>query len=206
MLTDRRGIVLEWDGLETLFVVDLETTGLEPRDACVWSVGAVCICGGVITEQFSEPVQPHLRNFSRRHREVVQQVSGLGAEELLALLDARPAGDVRTDLLLWMLRTGQRLPAPVTSYNVAFDRKFLEGWPWYLGTYLEWQPCLMLAAQQQMGDALERRDNGTTRYPKLSAACEYFAVELTEAHSAIGDARAAAHLALRMAENTRVEL
>ena len=77
----------------------------------------------------------------------------------------------------------------MTSYNVDFDRRLLRQSEMDYG--LHWAPCLMEAAQHQMG---------WSRWPKLSDAVDHYGVEAQQAHRALSDARMAAGVLVAMCQ------
>jgi len=189
-----------------LFVVDLETTGLDPQTACVWQIGCAAVAGGRIVSEYETKVRPLPDLFQSPHREVVRRVSGLDDTALLALIDAPPYDEAAYLWWRWTWETcGNPFLRRVTSFNVTFDRLFLErllccrtfGEHTVFGGHqeLQWQPCIMAAAAQAMG--LLPRSDGAYRV-RLAVACEHFDIPLNGGHDALIDARAAALLAIRL--------
>jgi hypothetical protein len=206
-----------------LFVIDLETTGLNPQNACVWELGAVALQNGAIANEFHTRVCPELRFFRAEHRRVAREVCGLDDAELLALLDAPSVTEARQAFLSWACRvldvpypcdqtawktTVERATLRVTSYNQGFDGEFFRTMPWQVDFFAQaqaplewvWALCVMEATTQAMGEKglLPAGKSSRWRYPKLSFACEHYGVSLTDAHSALADARAAAELAVKL--------
>lgn len=177
--------------MKTLIVIDIETTGLYPDDACIWEIGAVAVREGALVAEFSSRVQPLLAHFQAEHRGVCQRVSGLSDAELLSLLDEPDSATVSRRLLEWIIGpAGVRPPQFLyAAYNVDFDGGFLALAPWGISAPDAWAPCLMKRAQAAMG---------LRRWPKLGAACQHFGVPYAGTHQALDDARAAAQLYLAL--------
>lgn len=176
-------------------VVDTETTGLDAlRDGLI-EFAAVAVTSGRITSEFSSLVWPGREFLTPRHREVLA-ISGITLEDLL---DAPGAVHVSAEWREWA-RHLEPPPTRVTSFNVSFDRPFVEHWLGCLSSEPEWGPCLMLACQELMADVLERRYDGSIRYPKLSAACAHLGIPVATTHRALDDARAAARIAIALQE------
>ena len=97
----------------------------------------------------------------------------------------------------------------ITAFNVAFDRQFLDRYPWRFHGRFTWAPCVMLAAMDVMEEAkpLEHRgayQDGVVdwKYPRLAEAAVFFGIDQQAqgaAPSALADARTAAliHIALQ---------
>jgi DNA polymerase III epsilon subunit-like protein len=190
---------------KTLFVLDLETTGLQPTDACIWEIAAVAVRDGEILGEFQSRVQPRLEHFTARHREIPKRISGLDDTALLWLLDAAPAREVSQVFRKWVVDTSQTEIMgisgdwSVTSYKASFEQSFLREYPWGLDSPIAWADCLKLRSFEAMKAAnacpVGQRD---PRWPKLGEACAYFGVPFSETHSALNDARAAAGLYLAL--------
>lgn len=208
-----------------LFVIDLETTGLDPKTAGVWDLGAVAVHRGEIVSEFQTHVYPGRECLQTEHLDVVQRVSGVSPQELIWLLHqtAPSVPLARRQLLEWMLKLSgvkaypngdewkladgqERVPLALTSYNVGFDAKFLRSLPWSIehGAHgmgcceIAWAPCVMVAASDELGrkGLLPSNGRGGYRWPKLPLACQHYGVEFVETHRALSDARAAAQLAI----------
>ena len=186
--------------MSLLIVVDTETTGLDPGAGCVWDLGAVALRDGCIVGEFESLVRPHPDRFQREQRAVVKRISRLDDAGLLALFDAPPVRVVEDRLAEWWRSFSPAIPVTFTSFNVAFDSKFLIHDPWELG-YAPWGPCVMEACREPMAQAglLQRTSDGQRwKWPKLTAACAFFHIPFEETHCALSDARAAAALAIRL--------
>lgn len=188
--------------MSTLVVLDTETTGLEPGAAAIVEIAAVAVRDGQIVDRFSTLVWPGREFLQREHRHVLDTISGIN---VLDLLDTAVPDATGAEALLqeWAARATEG-QIRVTSFNVWFDRKFLQTDPWSLDLWSEpgitWAPCLMLAAMEPMGKAgaLQRHWRGGWKWPSLAEACAHFGIERQNAHRALGDAEAAARIAIAL--------
>lgn len=180
-----------------LFVVDTETTGLEPEDGAIVELAAVAVVGGEVVSEFASLVWPGREYLQARHQETLA-ISGIGLPDLIDMGAAPPAETVCARWAQWMaIVQGDAGPYRMTAYNAEFESRFLRAPPW-AGVPFDWQGCVMRHCTERMGAAraLEKRRDGQWRWPKLIAACDHFGIELDGAHRALADARAAARLAL----------
>jgi DNA polymerase III epsilon subunit-like protein len=206
--------------MNTLFVVDLETSGFEPESAGVVELAAVAVRDGALVGEFSSLVYPGAEFLCTDKQLESLSISGITVEELEAARDRGCTPErVRARFRLWMLERaleGQWAgtwpgtlsglgPHRITSYNLPFDSKFLRAEPWRLDVTegfpaVEWAPCVMQRATDAMGAAglLQKNRYHGWRWPKLSAACDHYHIPLDGAHRALADARAAANLAIRL--------
>lgn len=152
-------------------VIDFETTGLIPeRNDRVVEVGLVLVDdNGQIEQEWTTLVNPR-RDVGATH------IHGLRAGDLL---DAPEFGDVADQIL--SLVTGRT----VVAHNANFDMRFLRNELDRAGYIISSHPpalCSMKWSGRLVGPA------------KLQHVCEALGVELMDAHSAMGDARATAGL------------
>ena len=169
-----------------ILVVDTETTGYADRDwSRVIEVGAVLIgCDGAEVATFESFVLPDILDERADGALAINHIT----REMLA--DAPDAATVTARLSIWL--DGLGVTPHATAFNIAFDRPMLArmGWSWE-----KWASCVMERASEQMGEAglLGERRNGRYRWPKLSAAAEFYSVPVVgDAHRALTDARTAA--------------
>lgn len=170
----------------SLVCLDLETTGFKPHSAGIVEIGAVLVRDGVIVgEGFSTLAWPGY-----------EMVSGDGHWKALEknqvpldqLKDAPRVADAMEQLARW-LDVGDGGRVAVTSFNVAFDRPFLEAAAPWACELLDWQECLMQRAQRHLGLA---------RSPSLARACEMLGIARDGEHRALADAQAAARIWLAL--------
>lgn len=155
-------------------VVDIETTGLDPSADEIVEVAIIRTRGdGSTQDEYCTLVGGfHDQPASRTWRHAID------ACELEA---APPFADVATEIC-------QRLTDAVTvGHNVRFDLAFLAPSLARSGCSLPAQPyACTLELAMMLG--LEEGQH------RLSRACSAFGIALTDAHRALGDARATAHL------------
>ncbi|HET9682277.1 MAG TPA: exonuclease domain-containing protein, partial [Candidatus Limnocylindrales bacterium] len=166
------------DAKRELVVIDVETTGTDPKMADLVEIAAVKIKGTKIVERWStlvNPGRPIVGN--QMHGITDKDVKGApspkaAAEQLLAFV-----GDAR-----------------VVGHNVGFDLGFIEaargdGFRFKPGTYLD---TLVIAR--------EGYPTGPDAY-KLGDLARFFGVELSQSHRALPDAEATANLLLWFAND-----
>ena len=153
-----------------LAVVDVETTGLDPKNDRVIEVGVVHMRGGEILESWGHLIDPE-----RDIPDVVVQITGIQQSDV----DGKPTfRDIIDELR-------SRLTDRVfVAYNLGFDSAFLKSefdrarvpWPE--------SPCLdpLVFAREFHKDAGSKR---------LGKVAERLGIELLEAHRAVNDAEVA---------------
>lgn len=166
--------------------LDVETTGTDRRRHSVIEVAAVAAAAdGLELASFSSLCNPGPEAMLLADRRAMA-VNRIGEEEVRA---APPSAQVAAALRGFLATHG--LP-PLWSFNLGFDRPFVEGPPWSLAG--PWGGCVMGAAMGPMGraGALGERWDGSPKWPTLGEACRFFGVARAGAHRALLDARAAA--------------
>jgi DNA polymerase III subunit epsilon len=165
-----------------IIVLDLETTGFSARSAGIVEIGAVFVEGDRIAdESYSSLCWPGMFCLREDSHWKALTVSGINPA---LLLDAPETAEVLRDLLTWAMHTAGEVE--VTSYNVKFDRAFIEAaYP----QPVAWGECLMQRARSHLR---------LPRNPSLAAACEAFGIAREGEHRALCDARSAAALYLAM--------
>ena len=158
-----------------LVVVDVETTGRDPKMADLVEIGAVRIKDGRIADRWSTLVDPS--------RTVVgAQMHGLTDADLKGAPTPQQAARQFLDF------AGDSI---LVGHNVGFDLGFLEealaeGFRFDFGTYLD-----TLTLTREAYPDLESY--------KLGDLSRFFGIELQNAHRALPDAEATANLVLRLA-------
>jgi DNA polymerase III epsilon subunit family exonuclease len=153
-------------------VVDVETTGTDPKMADLVEVGAVRVKGGKIADRWSTLVNPG--------RPIVgNQMHGITDKDV----KGKPAPAEAVRKLLDFVGG-----APMVGHNIGFDIGFLEtaladGTRVAQGNYLD----TLVIAREGYPDA--------ENY-KLETLARFFGVELSQAHRALPDAEATANLLL----------
>ena len=165
------------DAGDTFVIVDVETTGTDPKMADLVEIAAVKVKGGKITDRWSSFVNPG--------RPIVgNQMHGITDKDVKgAPSPAEAAAKV-------MAFVGD---APIVGHSVGFDLAFIEA-ALADGTRIE---------QGRYLDALAIAREG---YPdlenyKLPTLSNYFGVDLTQAHRALPDAEATANLLIWFAND-----
>ena len=152
-------------------VVDVETTGRDPKFADLLEIGAVRIKGGKIADTFSTFVDPGRTIVGHQmHGITDKDVKGAPTPKEAAEKFRAFAGDTT-----------------LVGHNVGFDLGFLEhalgdGFKFQPGTYLD----TLVLAREGYPDWAESY--------KLGELARFFGIELTEAHRALPDAQATAKL------------
>ena len=160
-----------------LTVVDLETTGLDPKKDKIVEIGAIRIAGGEITGTYETFVNP-----GRRLTEQVKELTGIRDEDLEA---APPIEEVMGDFLRF---AGESC---LMGHRVLFDYSFLKRAAVNLGYSFEREGI----------DTLKIARACLTDLPSksLPALCEHFGIDYRP-HRALEDARAAYALYQKLRE------
>lgn len=167
--------------METVAVIDFETTGLSPNmgDRAT-EIAVTLVCDGQIVDRYQS-----LMNAGKRIPPVITSLTGITN----AMIDAAPAAST-------VMREAARFVGdlPVVAHNAAFDRKF-------------WQAELAragLAAPQPFACTvlLSRRLYPQAPSHSLGALARLHQLPPTgRAHRALADAETAAHLLSRMQQD-----
>ncbi len=160
---------------ESFVVVDVETTGVDPKTSDLVEVAAVRVQGGAIVDRFSTLVdagRPIVGN--QMHRITTADIAG------------KPAPREAVDQLLAFIGDDT-----VVGHSIGFDLGFIEeargdGFRFAPGTYLD---TLTIVRETLPG----------AESYKLSDLARFLDIELTENHRALPDAEATANLALWLA-------
>jgi polyribonucleotide nucleotidyltransferase len=175
------GSVLEFasatDAKRELVVIDVETTGTDPRMSDLLEIAAVKIKGTKVVDTWSTFVNPG--------RPIVgNQMHGITDKDV----KGAPTAKAAAEQLLKFVGDGM-----VVGHNVGFDLGFIEeakgdGFRFAPGSYLD---TLIIA-----------RDGypGAESY-KLGDLARFFGVEMTQSHRALSDAQATANLLLWFAND-----
>ena len=161
------------DAKREFAIVDVETTGTDPKMSDLLEIGVVKVKGGKISDRWStfvKPSQPILGN----------QMHGITDKDVAKAPSAADAAKQAVDFI------GDAL---VVGHNVIFDLGFLEeaGAARYdQGRYLD---TLSIA----------REGYPDLQNYKLDTLASFFGVDLTQGHRALPDAEATANLLLRFA-------
>lgn len=154
----------------TYVALDLETTGLDPKRDAIIEIGAVRFQGRQMLERFHTLVNPQ-RAIPLR----VQQITGIRNADVTT---APPLARVVPELLAFV----HSEVAAVVAHNAGFDLSFLQ-----------------TAGIQFHRPALDTFELATILLPNqasynLGELCRTLQIDLPNAHRALGDAAATAHL------------
>ncbi|HEX5014733.1 MAG TPA: polyribonucleotide nucleotidyltransferase [Candidatus Limnocylindrales bacterium] len=151
-------------------IVDVETTGTDPKLADLLEIAVVKVSGGKIADRWStfvKPSQPILGN----------QLHGITNDDVA---NAPSAGDAAREAVA---KIGDAL---VVGHNVGFDLAFIEE---ALGDGTRFEPGRYLDTL-----AIAREGYPEIQNYKLETLSAYFGIELTQNHRALPDAEATANL------------
>lgn len=162
------------DGAMNFFVVDFETTDLSRRWGSVASVAIGLVIDGELVDSAYTLVKP-----SHRMSERAREVNGLSDSDLEKAPDGLSILEPLSSVLTLL---------PLVSYNT-FDLEILQDFAS--------SADVDLSGVQLHMDAMRLATNIVNsggKWLKLSEACEIVDVEHTNAHNALGDVQATAHL------------
>jgi DNA polymerase III epsilon subunit family exonuclease len=165
------------DAKRELVVIDVETTGTDPKMSDLLEVAAVKIKGTKIVDRWSTFVNPG--------RPIVgNQMHGITDKDVKGAPSPKDAADKLLDFV------GDAL---VVGHNVGFDLGFIEeakgdGFRFAPGTYLD---TLVIAREGYPG----------AESYKLGDLARFFGIELAQGHRALPDAEATANLLLWFAND-----
>lgn len=178
-LTDETTVVTDPDERsidDPIVVLDFETTGLNPRKERVIEIGAVRVQNGQIVEELSLMVNPGTAIPSK-----ITEITGINDS---MVRDAPYAQDAIPQLLEFI---GD---AAIAAHNASFDTAFLR------------EECkrLNITFSCPVIDTLEfsRRMYPSLKSHRLGAVCKSLGISLKNAHRAVHDARATAHMLNKM--------
>lgn len=175
------------------FVLDTETTGLDPATASVVEVGIVLFREGKPVETFGRLIRPR-NGFDSPDCEEALRVNGLTRADLQAAPTFR---EVHVDLARWLAALDVNEPAvslPVYAFNLPFDRKHMAAEYAAIGLSdcIPWAGCIAVQAAKKLGP----RKAGESR--RLTALAQRFGIDTGTAHRAVDDARTAGLLCLAL--------
>lgn len=166
--------------LKDFISIDLETTGLMPREDRIIEIGAVKYRNGVEVDRFHSLIHPE-----RSLPERITELTGIQEAEL----EKQPRFQEISKELLFFLEEDV-LMAHHISTDYAFLKRAVLNLALEKGSF-EKKGIDTLKIARQCLPSMESRS--------LSALCEYYKIDLN-AHRALEDARATAEIYLRMAE------
>ncbi len=159
-----------------IVVVDFETTGLNPKKCRIMEIGAVRIRNGQVVEEYSKFVNPQ-----EPIPDEVVKLTGI-TDAMVASADT-----AETEIPKLLEFIGG---AAFAAHNAKFDYAFLT------------EECRRLGIELSLPiiDTLEfsRRMYPSLKSHRLGAVCKSLGISLKNAHRAVHDARATAHMLNRM--------
>ena len=169
----------------TLVVLDFETTGLSPNQgARAIEIGAVLIENGVITQRFSELMNPGFR-ISR----FIEDYTGISNQ---MLRDAAPCNEVMARFADFIADHN------LVAHNAAFDQRFLDAeFAQIRHRYLGQFGCSLLVARRLYQAAPNHQLGTLVRYKQLPTDGTF--------HRALADAEMTGHLWLAMLADLQQE-
>jgi DNA polymerase III subunit epsilon len=179
---DKPWVELPW------VVVDLETTGVDPKRAQPVEVACVRFEGGVVTDKFVTLVKPF-----ERIPEAATAIHGI-TNDMVSEYHSLPA-------YAGFIANVARDALPV-AYNESYDRRifhrFLEGSDCPAFAMSHWVCPLTIVRD------VERVTEGKGWY-KLANTCKRWGIDTAPAHRAEGDATATGQLLWRMSERGKIK-
>ncbi|MCC8998350.1 MAG: 3'-5' exonuclease [Candidatus Contendobacter sp.] len=169
--------------METLAVIDFETTGMSPDDGSrATEIAVILLREGQIVDRYQS-----LMNAKAPIPNFIVQLTGITHAMIRR---APPAGEV-------MRQAAEFIgDCPLIAHNAAFDRKFFDAELARIHQYRRQEfACTVRLARRLYPDAPNH---------KLSTLVEYAGLPVTgRAHRALADAEMTAHLLLRMQADLR---
>lgn len=158
-------------------VIDLETTGLNPKTEKIIEIGAVRVRDGVVTEQFTTLVNP-----GRKLEERIIELTGICDKDL----ETAPfIEDVLPNLIAFI---GEDI---LVGHRVLFDFSFIKKAAVNMNLPFERKGIDTLKLARRFLPELQSK--------RLPFLCEYYGIPL-QAHRAVEDAGATAALYQKLAE------
>ena len=158
--------------VSSYIAVDLETTGLDPKQDKIIEIGAVRVIDGQVTESYETFVNPYRKLGSQ-----VGMLTGITDRQLEA---SRGIGEVISGFLDF---AGD---LPILGHHVIFDYSFLKRAAINDGYEFERQGIDTLKLARRFMPLEEKKN--------LTAACGYYGIVQTSSHRALADAKAAHEL------------
>ncbi len=158
-------------GIKEFIALDLETTGLNSKTDEIIELGAARFVNGVMTEKYSQLVQPEIQNLP----EEIIQLTGITDEDLD---DAPQLDDVADDFIKFV---GD---LPIVGQNIAFDLGFLSADQATLDAF---HPSRTVPRTHDTNLIARFLLPAFNSYG-LSNLCQHFQIEWTPNHRATDDA------------------
>jgi DNA polymerase III epsilon subunit family exonuclease len=158
-------------------VLDVETTGLDPRAERIIEIAIIHMQGGAVVERFSSLVNPE--------KEVPEEVVKLTGIDPAHLATAPKFADLARDIV------GRLAGKVFVAYNLPFDRAFMTAELGRVGLEL---PSTHFLDPLVFVRELHRNDGSK----RLTAVAERLGIPLASAHRAADDAEATGHVLYKL--------
>jgi exonuclease, DNA polymerase III, epsilon subunit family len=155
--------------MNTYVAIDLETTGINPKNDRIIEIGAVKVDDGEISDSFTTFINPQMSIPPR-----IQELTGI----TMKMVQMAPTIEgVLPDLLAFCEEY------PLLGHNIIFDFSFVKHKAVNQGLIFERTGIDTLAIARQTLKQLESK--------RLGALCEHYQIEMKRSHRATDDALAA---------------
>lgn len=155
--------------IESYVAIDLETTGLNPKEDRILEIGAVKIRGGNVEKEFSTLINPK--------REITDRIVDLTGITEKMVENAPAIQEIIEEVIAFCE------DLPLLGHNILFDYSFLKRAAVNSGLPFEKTGVDTLKLCRRFMPEEEKKN--------LAAACAWFQVTNTRAHRALSDAYAA---------------
>lgn len=169
--------------MDTVAVIDFETTGMSPvMGDRATEVAVVIVAGGVIVDQYQS-----LMNTGAYIPAFIEELTGISND---MLRNAPPAAKVMSELAKFVGNM------PLVAHNASFDCKFLDAeWARIGHSRQQKFACSMLLARRIYPAALNHKLGTLVRHLELPSAARH--------HRALADAEMTAHLWVRIVSDIK---
>jgi len=169
--------------METVAVIDFETTGMSPDQGCrATEVAVVIAAGGRIVDRYQS-----LMNAGAYIPAFIEELTGISN---VMIRNAPPASVVMGELAAFVGTV------PLVAHNASFDCRFLDAEWARIGRRRQAEfACSMLLARRIYQDAPNH---------KLGMLVSHLGLPQRRAHRALADAEMTAHLWLRMVSDLQI--
>lgn len=150
---------------EDYTVLDIETTGLSSLHSEIIEIGALCVRGGKVTDEFSELVKPH-----RGIPPKITEITGITNE------DVENCDTIEDVLPRFLYFAGNDI---IVGHNVSFDMRFIYDRALFLGT------AFLNDSVDTM--KISRKLHKEMKHHRLSDLAERYGIVNENAHRALSD-------------------
>lgn len=146
-------------------VLDIETTGFSSLHSEIIEIGALCVRGGQVTDEFSKLIKPR-----RGIPPKITEITGITNE------DVENCDYIEDVLPEFLYFAGDDI---IVGHNVSFDMRFIYDRALFLGT------AFLNDSVDTM--KLSRKLNKNLKHHRLSDLAEYYNITNENAHRALSD-------------------